>query len=136
VRPPIGKGRLQVTFKRSPDPAVSKILPAGSTRASREPPARSLNLPPTGLELDAGAGTDLLDRHFSAMASVVTIAELRELRQLKAMLPEAIAAARGFSNYGDDRMREGKFLERKIARDRLRGILTRMQEIENKYGVH
>jgi hypothetical protein len=70
------------------------------------------------------------------MASVVTIAELRELRQLKAMLPEAIAAARGFSNYGDDRMREGKFLERKIARDRLRGILTRMQEIENKYGVH
>jgi hypothetical protein len=34
------------------------------------------------------------------MASVVTIAELRELKQLKAMLPAAVAAARGLSNYG------------------------------------
>jgi hypothetical protein len=78
----------------------------------------------------------MLDRHFSSMASVVTIAELRELRQLKAMLPHAIAAAREFSSYPDDRLRGARFQARRMAQDRLRSILTRMQEIENKYGVH
>jgi hypothetical protein len=33
------------------------------------------------------------------MANVVTIEEVRELKQLKAMLPAVVAAAEGLSNY-------------------------------------
>jgi len=33
------------------------------------------------------------------MANVVTIEELREFKQLKAMLPAVVAAAEGLSNY-------------------------------------
>jgi hypothetical protein len=68
------------------------------------------------------------------MVSVVTVAELRELKQLKAMLPEAIAAARGSSKRAADRLRGGRPLERRMARDRLRTILVRIKEIENKSG--
>jgi hypothetical protein len=70
------------------------------------------------------------------MASVVTIEELRELKELKAMLPAVVAAARGQSNHAaGDQSRGILELDLMIARDRLRWIQRRIQEIEYKSGL-
>jgi hypothetical protein len=69
------------------------------------------------------------------MANVVTIEELRELKQLKAMLPAVVAAAEGLSNYeAGDELRGITQLSRMIAQDRLRWIRRRIQELEYKSG--
>jgi hypothetical protein len=65
------------------------------------------------------------------MANVVTIAELRELKQLKATLPAAVAAAQDVSG---DQLDGVTQFERRMARDRLKWMLARIQEIENKSG--
>jgi hypothetical protein len=69
------------------------------------------------------------------MANVVTIEELREFKQLKAMLPAVVAAAEGLSNYdASDELRGITQLNRMIAQDRLRWIRRRIQELEYKLG--
>jgi hypothetical protein len=98
----------------------------------------ALSLRASAPKLSAGqltVGTDRVNRHFSAMANVVTIEELREFKQLKAMLPAVVAAAEGLSNYdAGDELRGITQLNRMIAQDRLRWIRRRIQELEYKLG--
>src|ERR1700733_6854956 len=116
--------------------AAGGVVPRGemkqvSLATARGRPA-ALFLRASAPKLSAGqltVGTDRVNRHFSAMANVVTNEELRELKQLKGDVACRRHGCRGPSNYdAGDELRGITQLSRNVCQNPLKGGPGPIQE--------